>query len=414
MGDGGQFAGPVGLARSRDPRFAYAQALANSALDSSTPIRSNMQGIGQLAKAAVSGLAMNRLESEYKDRDSEYARTVANMLDAQQGKPAETRNYTDAESGTPTTINWEPQKPDPQRAIMIAAGNRDTAPLAISMAQQEQQFQRGRAAAREDRVAGQDFTREMAGVQHNYQVASMELSQAFQAAQTDKSIAAQERLAKAAQAHSSAEAELQRTFTLNSAGPRAEAEAGGTLRAQNTLVPNPLAGQPGQPAMVPAAAAVPIAKDAATGQPTADQAKSGGYADRMVAANALIDKFGNVGTDWIQTGRGAIPVVGNQTASPEYQQLVQAKRDFVNAKLRQESGAAISQSEFDNADKQYFPQPGDKPETLKNKAELRARVIYGMQQEAGNKYKPMGNAGSAAPAAPSNVIRYDAQGNRVP
>jgi len=35
----------------------------------------------------------------------------------------------------------------------------------------------------------------------------------------------------------------------------------------------------------------------------------------------------------------------------------QAKKNFVNAVLRLESGAVISPSEFTNADKQYFPQP---------------------------------------------------------
>lgn len=43
--------------------------------------------------------------------------------------------------------------------------------------------------------------------------------------------------------------------------------------------------------------------------------------------------------------------------SAERQKFEQAKRNFVNAVLRNESGAVIADSEFKNADKQYFPQP---------------------------------------------------------
>lgn len=43
--------------------------------------------------------------------------------------------------------------------------------------------------------------------------------------------------------------------------------------------------------------------------------------------------------------------------SAERQKFEQAKRNFVNSVLRNESGAVIAESEFKNADKQYFPQP---------------------------------------------------------
>jgi hypothetical protein len=69
--------------------------------------------------------------------------------------------------------------------------------------------------------------------------------------------------------------------------------------------------------------------------------------------------------------------------STEGQRVQQAQRNFVNAVLRQESGAAIASSEFDNAAKQYFPQPGDKPEVLVQKRQNRERVIKGFTKQAG-------------------------------
>ena len=62
-----------------------------------------------------------------------------------------------------------------------------------------------------------------------------------------------------------------------------------------------------------------------------------------------------------------IPVLGNiitGAKNPEYQAQVAAGERFINQYLRFQSGAAISESEFENARKQFIPQPGDKPETI--------------------------------------------------
>lgn len=73
--------------------------------------------------------------------------------------------------------------------------------------------------------------------------------------------------------------------------------------------------------------------------------------------------------------------------SAEMQKFNQAKRNFVNAVLRNESGAVISPSEFDNADKQYFPQPWDTPEVLAQKAKNRDLVTSNMFASAGRDAK---------------------------
>jgi hypothetical protein len=75
-----------------------------------------------------------------------------------------------------------------------------------------------------------------------------------------------------------------------------------------------------------------------------------------------------------------LPAFANST---EGQQVQQAQSNFVNAVLRQESGAAIATSEFDNAKKQYFPQYGDKPAVLAQKKANRERVIKGFSRQAG-------------------------------
>jgi hypothetical protein len=70
--------------------------------------------------------------------------------------------------------------------------------------------------------------------------------------------------------------------------------------------------------------------------------------------------------------------MGNYLLTDEGQQYDQAKRDFINAILRQESGAAIGKDEFDSANVQYFPQPGDGNAVIAQKKQNRIQKIRGL------------------------------------
>jgi predicted amino acid-binding ACT domain protein len=117
------------------------------------------------------------------------------------------------------------------------------------------------------------------------------------------------------------------------------------------------------------------------------QGKSAGYGARAAAAHEILNAVGDGGKvqpGYIKRAAESVPLAGdalgtlaNVTQSPQQQQVEQAQRDFVNAVLRQESGAAISQSEFDNARKQYFPQPGDSPDVVLQKKRNREQAITG-------------------------------------
>lgn len=80
-------------------------------------------------------------------------------------------------------------------------------------------------------------------------------------------------------------------------------------------------------------------------------------------------------------GDGVLGDIANARQSPAEQQVEQAQRDFLNAVLRKESGAAIGKEEFSNARKQYFPQVGDSPEVRAQKARNRDLAINGMLAE---------------------------------
>ena len=61
----------------------------------------------------------------------------------------------------------------------------------------------------------------------------------------------------------------------------------------------------------------------------------------------------------------------------------QARRNFVTAVLRKESGAAISPSEFANEAQKYFPQPGDVDSVIKQKQNARETAIKALEIQAG-------------------------------
>jgi hypothetical protein len=135
----------------------------------------------------------------------------------------------------------------------------------------------------------------------------------------------------------------------------------------------------------------------------------------------------NQGMNVTQAGLSKIPGVGNYLISNERQKFEQAKRDFINAQLRRESGAAISPTEFESADKQYFPVPGDRPEVIEQKAANRRAAVEAMGREGGPSYKPKlsfnkegtvapRGQSAAAPAAgrPISKAQYDALPSGTP
>jgi hypothetical protein len=61
--------------------------------------------------------------------------------------------------------------------------------------------------------------------------------------------------------------------------------------------------------------------------------------------------------------------------------------------LRKESGAAISQSEFDKEDQKYFPQPGDGPGVRAQKQKARELAIKSLEIQAGPGMKQQAQPG---------------------
>jgi hypothetical protein len=173
---------------------------------------------------------------------------------------------------------------------------------------------------------------------------------------------------------------------------------------------NPDTGEQSALSGAPPVSSAPANPFSTGGKFTGDQAKAAGFTDRMLQSEGLLSgvegKPGlqGEGASAYETAKSKIPLIGNYLVGENRQKYEQAKRDFVNAQLRRESGAAISQGEFDSAEKQYFPVPGDSPDTIKQKAANRRAAVEAMGREGGQGYRPklmFGETGGLVPNAPA-------------
>lgn len=142
--------------------------------------------------------------------------------------------------------------------------------------------------------------------------------------------------------------------------------------------------------------------------PTEGERTSAGYLQRMEAAEQQLEGIvgegyepGNL-RDQYTAGQGLL----NFAASPLGRRYRQQQEDWVRAKLRKESGAVIGDEEMAREISVYFPQPGDDPGTIRQKAQSRQNAIQQMRISA---------ARAAQPAA-SQVARptTDAEYNALP
>lgn len=119
------------------------------------------------------------------------------------------------------------------------------------------------------------------------------------------------------------------------------------------------------------------------------------YGKRMQTANKILENLESTNGTWDIKGGDVLARINPKGGSEDFKKYEQAKRNFINAILRKESGAAIGQDEFESADKQYFPQIGDTEAVIKQKAANRRQVTstmlsnVGPKGEAAKKTKPV-------------------------
>lgn len=161
---------------------------------------------------------------------------------------------------------------------------------------------------------------------------------------------------------------------------------------------------------IPGGPADPTSK-AGGGKPlTEGQSKALLFGTRMQEANSILEELAQNGVTTSVPGSRAGYGLGaaiNALQPADRQRLDQAKRDFLNAVLRRESGAVIADTEFNNGDKQYFPQPGDSEAVIAQKKRNREVAMRGILAEVpdGDSRVAQVRSGGAPPTKPGVPLK---------
>jgi hypothetical protein len=132
------------------------------------------------------------------------------------------------------------------------------------------------------------------------------------------------------------------------------------------------------------ATGAPVPSALAGKQPSKEQFDAATYGRRLEASEGVMDRLAEKGYNRGDVSESLKAYLPGAFQSGDLKSSDQAERNFVNAVLRRESGAAISDKEFDSAKQQYFPRPGDTPEVLAQKKQNRQQAMVGMQAASGS------------------------------
>ena len=136
---------------------------------------------------------------------------------------------------------------------------------------------------------------------------------------------------------------------------------------------------------------------------TEAQAKAGAFASQMKTATDEIARLEKEGynpasaTTQAETSLAGTPLT--VLASPQAQQANQAQQQWAEAYLRFKTGAAATEGEVIRNMRTFFPQVGDKPETIAQKARARAQA----EKDVASAAKQPSTLKSNAPAARSKA-----------
>jgi hypothetical protein len=154
------------------------------------------------------------------------------------------------------------------------------------------------------------------------------------------------------------------------------------------------------------ATGAPLRGKGATTTLTEGQSKALVFGSRMADADRAMKEAANTPSGLLsgspdrpgylkrtaQSAVGMVPIVGdrlsdavgstlNFTQSAAQQMSENAELNFLSAVLRRESGAVISDSEYENGERLYFPRLGDSPERIAQKARNRQMATQGVLAE---------------------------------
>ena len=141
---------------------------------------------------------------------------------------------------------------------------------------------------------------------------------------------------------------------------------------------------------------------------TETQSKASVFRSQMVGASNVLSNLEEKGFDFTkkgnQIGVGMAGGAGNILVTPQQQQAKQAQNQWTEAYLRFKTGAGTNAHEVEANRKTFFPQYGDTPAVIAQKAKMRANAERDIAIAAGPKGASMGEqTGSNAQQAPKVI-----------
>jgi hypothetical protein len=115
------------------------------------------------------------------------------------------------------------------------------------------------------------------------------------------------------------------------------------------------------------------------GKLTEGQAKDMVFVTRATGALPIVDKLGDKLASLPEYAAAHMGGVGNYLKSSGYQRAEQAGKEFLQAILRKDTGAAITKEETAEYGTVYLPQPGDSAAVLAQKKASRNRAVQAIQ-----------------------------------
>lgn len=140
------------------------------------------------------------------------------------------------------------------------------------------------------------------------------------------------------------------------------------------------------------------------------QTKDAIFAERLERTNAAIDRVME-DYDPTRASNAWVPddgPIGRLVNSSKWKQYLQAAREGIAAILRKDTGAAVTEAEWNLYWPMLFPQPGDTPEVVEQKRLARKAAAEGLKGSSGAAYNvlfPNGPVGSAGTGSiPSDAV----------
>lgn len=137
-------------------------------------------------------------------------------------------------------------------------------------------------------------------------------------------------------------------------------------------------------------------------EPSEGERKQAAFATRAKSANTAYEQYLAENPDAAEMSikdyqlLEKAPIAGSSFISPKAKMIKQLEKEFIGSILRPETGAAASDEEWSMYGGKYFPRPGDTPEILARKKQVRQQDIDTMATMAG---KAAGQIKEPAPLA---------------